>query len=65
MVDIADMIKRDLSKKDDARKSNRERMPNVAALVDQMEAEFGKLRVLWCKEGDIEIGKRFDWSKEW
>ena len=43
------------------RESNRERMPNVAKLVDKIEAEFGRIKVLWCKEGDIEMGKREKW----
>lgn len=62
MADIADLIKRDLGKREDSRKSNRERMPNVADLVDQAESAFGKVRVLWCKEGNIEMGKPFDWG---
>ena len=34
---------------EDKRQSNRERMPHVAEIVDQIEAFFGKPKVLWCK----------------
>ena len=37
---------------------NRERMPGVAAIVDELSAAFGSVKVLWAKEGDIEVGKQ-------
>ena len=38
--------------------SNREAMPAVAKIVDAFRAEFGDVKVTYCKEGGIEKGKR-------
>lgn len=58
MRDVMDAVRNDAARSNVKRQSNRERMPHVAEIVDQIEAFFGKPKVLWCKEGDIEMGKR-------
>lgn len=37
---------------------NRERMPLTAALIDAFRERFGAVRVVWAKEGEVEVGKR-------
>ena len=37
---------------------NRRRMPTVTQWVDGMREEFGDVRVVWAKEGGVEIGSR-------
>lgn len=44
--------------------TNRERMPNVARMVDEIRAVFGDgVKVLYAKEGGYELGTPFDRSK--
>lgn len=40
------------------RDQNRERMPIIAAWVDQMRELFGEVRVNYVNENGIELGKR-------
>ena len=43
--------------------NNRERMPEVAKVVDELTAVFGEgFKVLWAKEGDLELGVPLDRS---
>lgn len=42
--------------------TNRELMPNVAAIVDELFETFGSVKVKWAKEGDREVGKRDPWA---
>ena len=43
----------------DAKQRNREAMPQTAAIVDAFRARFGNdVRVLWAREGDVEVGTR-------
>lgn len=43
---------------------NRQRMPNVAKMVDEIRAVFGEgVKVIYAKEGDYELGRPFDRSK--
>lgn len=43
---------------------NRRRMPNCARIIDEVRAIFGQdCKVLWAKEGDIEVGTPIDRSK--
>ena len=37
---------------------NRRRMPWVTAAVDQFREVFGDVRVVWAKEGGVEIGSK-------
>lgn len=44
--------------------SNRERMPNVAKMVDEIRAVFGDgVKVLYAKENGYELGTPFDRRK--
>lgn len=44
--------------------TNRERMPNVAKMVDAIRAVFGQdVKVLYAKEGEYELGRPIDRSK--
>lgn len=38
--------------------SNRAAMPNVAAIVDELRAQDLAPKVLWAREGGLEIGQR-------
>ena len=40
------------------RDRNRERMPQVAAFVDELRALFGPVTVEYASEGGLELGKR-------
>ena len=33
-------------------------MPDMADGVDKLEAAFGPIKVRWCKEGEMEMGKQ-------
>lgn len=37
---------------------NRRRMPGVTAVVDEYREVFGDVRVVWAKEGGVEIGSK-------
>ena len=37
---------------------NRKRMPGVAAIVDEVRKYFPGAKVIYAREGDIEVGKR-------
>ena len=39
---------------------NRAAMPAFGALLDEWRAVFGPVRVLYAREGDVEVGKRFE-----
>ena len=42
-----------------AKQRNREAMPQTAAIVDEFRRVFGPgVRVLWAREGELEVGKR-------
>lgn len=43
-----------------AKTSNQEQAPVCAAWVEALRAEFGEdqVKVLWVKEGDVELGER-------
>jgi hypothetical protein len=42
-----------------AKQRNRDAMPQTAAIVDAFRARFGNdVRVLWAREGDMEVGVR-------
>ena len=58
MRDIAEMIRSDIGEREQKAQRNRERMPYTAAIVDQFTAAFGQVKILWAKEGDIELGKQ-------
>ncbi len=58
MRDIAEMIRSDIGDREQKAQRNRERMPGVAGIVDQFTSAFGSVKVLWAKEGDIEVGKQ-------
>ena len=64
LIDVADAIRDELGKREVAARRNRERMPDTAAMVDSLEACFGKgqVKVRWAKEGSIEMGKRMSWN---
>ncbi|RDI97694.1 hypothetical protein DVT68_15540 [Dyella solisilvae] len=40
------------------RESNRDAMPGTASLVDGLRAGGFDPKVLWCREGDRELGRR-------
>lgn len=61
-TDIAEMLRQDRAKDDARRERNRASMPGVAAIVDEVSAVFGPVRVRWAKEGDREIGVRDSWG---
>lgn len=44
------------------REENRRNFPGVAAMVDELSAAFGRVRVLHAVEGGREIGKRQDFD---
>lgn len=37
---------------------NQSKAPQCAEFVRQMREEFGEVKVLWVKEGDVELGDR-------
>ncbi len=39
---------------------NRKDFPEVANLVDTLRRQLGDVKVLWCKEGQKELGTRID-----
>jgi len=41
---------------EERRKRNRERMPETARVIDELQRVFGKVTVLHAKEGGHEIG---------
>lgn len=47
-----------MSTTEDKRRSNRERMPNVAKMVDDFRAVFGDVKVIWAvdHETGVEVG---------
>jgi hypothetical protein len=46
------------------KQNNRELMPGVAKMIDEFTAVFGPgMKVLWAKEGGIELGVPIDRSK--
>lgn len=53
-----------MSERESARRSNRERMPNVARMVDDFRAVFGDVKVVYAhdKETGVEVGKPSDLS---
>lgn len=61
-TDIAELLRVDRARDDARRERNRQTMPGVAALVDEVSAVFGQVKVRWAKEGDHEIGVRDSWS---
>jgi hypothetical protein len=61
-ADIADLLHRDLTVHEERRRKNRETMPGTAAIVDELTAAFGQVKVLHAKEGGREIGKPLDES---
>lgn len=48
--------------RDQERRRNREAAPNLAALVDELRAQFPDAKLVWGKDllTDVEIGKRPD-----
>lgn len=40
------------------REENRKRMPGVAEIVDEVRKYFPGAKVIYAREGDIEVGKR-------
>lgn len=42
------------------RAANRAAMPQFAAVVDEFTRVFGPARVLWAREGDVEVGVRVE-----
>lgn len=57
MSDVLDRIRADAAKADAARERNRREFPGVAAIVDELSAEFGEVRVLHAVESGKSIGK--------
>jgi hypothetical protein len=51
MSEVAKQIERD-----EQRRRNRERFPQMSKWIDEMRAAFGDVRVMWVKEGDQEAG---------
>jgi hypothetical protein len=45
-------------KGESAKAMNRRLMPNTAALVDELRAVIGDIRVLYAQEGEFETGKK-------
>lgn len=47
-----------MSTTEEKRRSNRERMPNVAKMVDEFRAVFGDVKVIWAidHETGVEVG---------
>ena len=64
MPDVAEMIRNDITQREGRAQRNRERMPGVAAMVDELTAAFGQgqIKVLWAREGDIEVGTKQAWT---
>ncbi len=46
--------------REDERRRNRERFPEMSKWIDEMRSVFGDVKVLWVKEGDQEAGQRRD-----
>lgn len=46
--------------RDEERRRNRERFPEMSKWIDEMRAVFGDVKVMWVKEGDQEAGQRRD-----
>lgn len=60
--DIAELLRKDRAKDDERRERNRQLMPGVASIVDELSAVFGPVKVRWAREGDREIGVRDAWG---
>jgi hypothetical protein len=58
MVEAHELIKRDLEKVEARREHMRRSMPGTAAIVDHVRSAFPGVKVLWAKEGYMEVGKR-------
>ena len=46
-----------MDRKDEAAR-NRAAMPQFAAWLDELRRVFGPVRVLWAREGGVEVGRR-------
>lgn len=58
-MDVLEMIQARRSKDETRRDQMRRDFPDTAAAVDQLRAAFGDgVKVLWCKEGEREVGKQ-------
>lgn len=57
MADVLERIKADAAKANEARERNRRDFPGVAAIVDELSASFGPVRVLYAKENSKALGK--------
>jgi hypothetical protein len=57
MTTALDLVKADLERIEARRQQMREAMPGTAALVDELRAVFGDVKVRHAKEGDKEVGR--------
>lgn len=62
MRDALDAIREDLSARESVARRHREDFPGVAAIVDELAAVFGPVKVRWAEEGGREIGTRIPWG---
>ena len=46
--------------REEERRRNRERFPQMSRWIDEMRAVFGDVKVLYVKEGDEEAGQKRD-----
>ncbi len=44
----------------EAARRNRERMPEIARLVDRLRSMFGPVAVRYAREGEVEVGRRVE-----
>jgi len=57
-IEALDLVRADLETIERRRQEMRDAMPGTAALVDDLRAVFGDVKVRHAKEGDKEVGKR-------
>lgn len=55
-IEAIDLVRADLERIESRRQQMREAMPGTAALVDELRAAFGDVKVRHAKEGDKEVG---------
>lgn len=62
MRDALDAIRGELAARESAAQRHRADFPGVAAIVDDLSAVFGSVKVRWAQEGGREIGTRIPWG---
>jgi hypothetical protein len=56
-IEALDLVRADLETIENRRQQMRDAMPGTAALVDELRAVFGDVKVRHAKEGNKEVGK--------